>query len=450
MLRRWLVRFPSASLLAASVASCAGTVPLDEDVPPSSSTGSGAAGGGQGSYGGAGGAGGAPSTGGQGGCGDSFQKDCDGTCVLVIDPAYGCGATTCAPCQAGPQASAECLGQTCVLKECEDGFADCDGDLDTGCEIDVTTDPKSCGWCGHDCLGATCDDALCTPTILVPGDSAKVMAADATHLYYAEWGVLTLEIKKVAKDGTGVTVIATDSLSEQDYIQTLLVDDTSVYWLTFEHISKADKVGGPITVLAPPGPSLSFKREMVADATNLYWTESYSAVAPAGVRSVPKAGGAFVEVTGDVNDPRRMGAGEGTLFFVDFDDWNFLAYVHSVPSRGGAVTIIGDVASQPTNLLSDGSHVYWGESGGSGGTVVMVPVGGGPRTELYADTILAETMLMDATHLYWTGPMLRKAPKDGSGVPLGIAFTARNLAPFTVDDTFLYFWGPDGISRVPK
>ena len=95
---------------------------------------------------------------------DSGLTPCAGNCVNLQTDSTNCGAcgTTCT----FPHASATCDDGVCTLGACDAGFADCDGDPDTGCEQDVRGDPAHCGACEHACEApphgsATCANSTC-------------------------------------------------------------------------------------------------------------------------------------------------------------------------------------------------------------------------------------------------------------------------------------------------
>lgn len=81
------------------------------------------------------------------------QMACDGRCVSMADPAYGCGdpAKACDPCSL-PNAKAYCFGNQCRVERCLFGF-ECTTPT-VGC-FDLNYDPEHCGHCGHSCNQAT-------------------------------------------------------------------------------------------------------------------------------------------------------------------------------------------------------------------------------------------------------------------------------------------------------
>jgi hypothetical protein len=69
-----------------------------------------------------------------------------------------------------PHGTADCSGGACQIA-CESGYADCDGDRTNGCEADLSRDVDSCGACGQACTnegGSTeCVAGRCEPTCAI-------------------------------------------------------------------------------------------------------------------------------------------------------------------------------------------------------------------------------------------------------------------------------------------
>jgi hypothetical protein len=100
-------------------------------------------------------------------CDDGF-RDCDGDantgCEASLDDVATCGSCD-NPC-AFPNAVAACVAHACVLDRCKLGWDDCDGD-GASCEMPLNT-LTDCGSCGVVCGGlanaiATCASGVCAP-----------------------------------------------------------------------------------------------------------------------------------------------------------------------------------------------------------------------------------------------------------------------------------------------
>ena len=87
------------------------------------------------------------------------QKICEGNCVSVTDPLFGCSATSCTPC-ALDRGSAICAGGACAVGTCNAGYADCNQKNVDGCETDLSM-ASHCGTCNAVC-GAGAPN--CAPT----------------------------------------------------------------------------------------------------------------------------------------------------------------------------------------------------------------------------------------------------------------------------------------------
>jgi len=105
-------------------------------------------------------------------CIDGF-KDCNGPrpgatddgCETNVRTPQNCGAcgTTCAPAHATPDCS---LG-ICGIKSCETDWVNCDGNVATGCEINISLHVDHCGGCSRICSAnhiptRACSGGQCT------------------------------------------------------------------------------------------------------------------------------------------------------------------------------------------------------------------------------------------------------------------------------------------------
>jgi hypothetical protein len=95
--------------------------------------------------------------------------DCDGDGANGCEtntqstPAH-CGACGMA-CPAVTNGTAACSAGRCVVGQCTQGFADCDGDASNGCETNLNTTLSDCGRCGNACNveggSAVCAAGVC-------------------------------------------------------------------------------------------------------------------------------------------------------------------------------------------------------------------------------------------------------------------------------------------------
>jgi cysteine-rich repeat protein len=75
------------------------------------------------------------------------------------DPAYGCGAPDCKPCDA-THGTPGCSAGHCTIS-CDNGYGDCDSDAKNGCEADFSSS-ATCGSCGNACTaGQSCAAGKC-------------------------------------------------------------------------------------------------------------------------------------------------------------------------------------------------------------------------------------------------------------------------------------------------
>lgn len=120
--------------------------------------------------------------------GDLASSGGDGCEVNTITDVLHCGACGSA-CPALANAAVACVGGTCGLAQCNPGFANCDGDIATGCEVELATSAAHCGACNNPCsLGQVCQSSVCgDSTFGGVGESCANAISLAPGLNAAAW-----------------------------------------------------------------------------------------------------------------------------------------------------------------------------------------------------------------------------------------------------------------------
>lgn len=106
------------------------------------------------------------------------EQCCDDQCTDIASSALHCGGCglTCARPHIG---NAFCEQAACTIAFCADGYGDCNGVVDDGCEVDLATElsPLRCGACDVDCRTLEQSTGLAQTCVACdPGDSACEIA----------------------------------------------------------------------------------------------------------------------------------------------------------------------------------------------------------------------------------------------------------------------------------
>ena len=93
----------------------------------------------------------------------SDKANC-GQCGKACNQGQVCinSVCTCPPCNF-PNAASACVNDNCALGACNEGFGNCDGNANNGCERPISADAANCGACGKVCAnGLVCINGGCT------------------------------------------------------------------------------------------------------------------------------------------------------------------------------------------------------------------------------------------------------------------------------------------------
>jgi hypothetical protein len=93
-------------------------------------------------------------------CDGESRNGCEVDTSSDIEHCGGCRAPACTVANALP----DCASGTCAILRCVAGFANCDSNAETGCEVNAANDPAHCGACETSCLPSErCSSGRCVP-----------------------------------------------------------------------------------------------------------------------------------------------------------------------------------------------------------------------------------------------------------------------------------------------
>ncbi len=102
-----------------------------------------------------------------GACNQGFA-DCDGSAANGCEVDLRSSPTSCGACGArcaAPNATSACVSGQCAIGACSQGFANCDGNVGNGCEVNLRESATNCGTCGNTCVlpnaSPRCEQGAC-------------------------------------------------------------------------------------------------------------------------------------------------------------------------------------------------------------------------------------------------------------------------------------------------
>jgi hypothetical protein len=399
-----------------------------------------------------------------GGACSSSEKTCDGKCVAK-EARFGCDDPSCVACPGAgaPNTIPSCSAGKCSF-ECVKGFADCDKNPASGCEVPITSDvancgacgnlcggmhattktcdngkcvfgceagyakcgtdadgcstntasdKTSCGQCGRNCLEGTCTASACSPVVLTKTEAfPNAMSLDATYVYFANGNNPT--------DGSGEGIFR--------------VRKNSV--CTGASTCSSAMVGGP-KVVEP--------KSLAGDDQNLFWDSS-------GQMTHSDEGGLGVSSfsTSMMTLAGFSAVANGRIFWTNLEGTNRVmsALLNTTDVQQIA---IGPAGSTSAGLAVDATAIYWADNAGkkvfkrslSMGVCNIDQSAAGPCPILATGLVSPWAIALDATSVYFSelgdAGSINKVPKVG-GSPKAIATNQGTPKSLVTDGVWIY-WG---------
>lgn len=160
-------------------------------------------------------------SGGSGGVGGAMG----GNSVDASDAGSDSNPTGCAANCPGPTTGPTTGRGACIDRECR---ISCSSTFPTLCAasnacVDLMSDGKSCGACGHDCLGGTCVNGQCQPMLIaqyIGNPQTIYVGGDAVYVT-SDLGY----IGRAKKDGSDLKALAMPGFASSAFYAGLLAED---------------------------------------------------------------------------------------------------------------------------------------------------------------------------------------------------------------------------------
>ncbi len=212
---------------------------------------------------------------------------------------------------------------------------------------DLLNDPTNCGACGHDCLGAACQGAMCQPIPLaINQGGTRAIALDTTNVYWTSgYSGVTGYVYTVAKEG-GVAV----QLYSSQYGTSGIADDaTTVFTTSNGEIMAIPKGGGSANQLAVGG---TWGGAIATDGTSVYWGDSSGA----GINKIVLATNMLTKLAA-APEPQFLTLDATNGYWTD----DMTGSVMKVPLTGGVAVTLATSPS-PSGIAVDATTArpgYW-------------------------------------------------------------------------------------------
>jgi hypothetical protein len=424
----------------------------------------------------------------------------DQSCESDLSSIATCGScgTACNPDPA--HAAPTCSATTGCGFECDDGFADCDGNPSNGCEQNISSDALNCGACGTSCYGTMCTAAQCEYDFQVvsdfSGNSTLVadMAVNVTHVYW----LTQTEVRRAPKTGGAYQTLASTATPSAPK-SGLVIEAGKVAWAATDGVYVMPKGGGtPARIFTTT--SSTAVRGLVTANGKLYWNDSQVDVnedcitgatfndqnafllCSQGKRTTFRTydlttdGLSSWQILGEYSPP--LAVADGEMYVANYGP-NFPGHAEYEirmnaynASTGAWLRQIGGVVR--VNGSSHTAHIAMHGAAMSSGAMVYATELNGPEVQrgfvtaplAGSDPLTTNALISNSVSREFVADAAAVYYRNGTGGVYGVTLEGAPLAPFFVietnddiqlagDDTHIYFTaytngGEQAILRAPK
>ena len=320
---------------------------------------------------------------------------------------------------------------------CEAGKTSCDDVC-----IDLSSDPESCGRCGHGCLGGVCEAGVCQPVTLATDLAIpQGLAIGPDGVYVTLSGGNS--VVRIPKDGGTPAVVSNDTQSPWGIAVAIDGDKTTrVIWGENRGTSSNIVFHDPVASTTKKTLVGSDVWQVAITGTLAFWATSSSSAG--SVQRCPITGCSGSPFAVIPSAPKVFGliATGGQVAFGLRDSSGL---VRRASTGGNGVTTLISAIDSPKGLATDGANVYAAVSGSN--VIARCPLTGCALGQQNAIAIAdnPHSVASDGKNVYWTngkadGGSISWCPA-GSCSGSGQVLAAKQKNPYTiaVDDEAVYW-----------
>jgi hypothetical protein len=341
---------------------------------------------------------------------------------------------------------------------------------DAPCTAKVTSDPKNCGRCGHDCLGGACIDGACQPVILYSGsDTPTSIVVDGPSIF--------VTVDSTKPTGGYLFKCTTDNCQAT---MTVLATGLADPWFAVAHggsvfwdnsgTTDAGTVTGAGAVLSCPetgcpdtGPIVytpdggggeggSTISGLALDDTYIYWANLYGYTGQTGTIlqcAAAECAGTTVQLVGGFDFiPLSVAVDPNWVYWTDLGTNQVLRCALS--GCGDNPMIFANGQKGASGLALYGGNVYWTQGIDDGGVLVCPAAGCAAPTTIAHGQANPVAVAVDDSGAYWTNTndgTVRHCPLGACPEPIVIAETPAAFA-IALDPVSVYFTDSSVLGKV--